>query len=80
MHNVVLLPPRPAPRQAEELIKAEMLVMLRSDLLAHPPPPSCGVVSKPALTKAKADLATQPLQSFSEEELEYVSGREQTLE
>ena len=54
--------------------------MLRSDLLAHPPPPSCGVVSKPALTKAKADLATQPLQSFSEEELEHVSGREQTLE
>lgn len=57
--------------EAEELIKAEMLVMLRSDLLAHPPPPSCGVVSKPALTKAKADLATQPLQSFSEEELEH---------
>ena len=45
--------------------------MLRNDLVKHPPPDA--TVSKAALTKAKGDLETEPLEPFSEEELGEVS-------
>ena len=47
-----------------------MLVMLRHDLV-HPPPPT-GQISKPALTKVKADLKAKPLEVFTEEEMDMV--------
>ena len=56
--------------QAEELIKQEMLVILRHDLVHHPPP--TGPISKPTLTKVKADLEAKPLEMFSEKDLEVV--------
>ena len=53
--------------QAEELIKQEMLAMMKNDLVHHPPVGT--TVGKAALSKAKAELEASPLQSFSEEEL-----------
>ena len=47
-----------------------MLVMLRHDLVHHPPP--AGQISKPALTKVKADLKASPLEVFTEEEMDMV--------
>ena len=57
---------------AEELVKEEMLTMLRHDLLHHPP--SASIASKVTLAKVKSDLAATPLEGFSEEELEEVGG------
>ncbi len=56
--------------QAEELVKQEMLTMLRSDLVKHPPPN--GTISKAALTKAKVDLEAEPAEPFTEEEMKKV--------
>ena len=58
------------PHQAEELIKQEMLVMLRHDLVHHPPQSSSK--SKANLAVVKGDLEKNPLESFTEEELKNV--------
>ena len=47
-----------------------MLVMLRHDLVSHPP--LTGPVNKAALHRAKAELETAPLEPFTEEELREV--------
>jgi pre-mRNA-splicing factor CDC5/CEF1 len=52
--------------EAEEMIKQEMLVMLRYDLVHHPPPAG---TTKVILNKVKADLETAPKDSFTEEEM-----------
>ena len=57
--------------QAEELIKQEMLVMLRHDLI-HNPPPTGGSKSKSNISVVKNALEKNPLESFTEEELENV--------
>lgn len=44
--------------------------MQRNDLVKHPPPG--GTVSKAALSKAKADLDTNPLEPFTEEDMKAV--------
>ncbi len=56
--------------QAEELVKQEMLTMLRNDLVKHPPPG--GIISKAALSKAKMDLEAEPAEPFTEEEMKKV--------
>lgn len=55
--------------QAEELIKTEMLMMLRNDLIYHPK----GQISKANLTKIKADYDTKLYGSIPEEEVLQVS-------
>lgn len=52
--------------QAEEMIKTEMLKMLRHDLIKHP----SGQISKAALTKIKADFI--PYEYLVEEETQQV--------
>ncbi len=47
-----------------------MLTMLRNDLVKHPPPG--GSVGKAALSKAKADLETSPLEPFTEGDMKEV--------
>lgn len=54
--------------EAEELIKQEMLVMLRHDLVHHPP--LAGPANKAAVHRAKAELETTPLEPLTEEELQ----------
>ena len=56
--------------QAEELIKQEMLTMLRYDLVHHPP--AVGQVNKGTLVKVNTDLEANPLEPFNEEELQQV--------
>jgi pre-mRNA-splicing factor CDC5/CEF1 len=52
--------------EAEEMIKQEMLVMLRYDLTHHPPPTG---PTKAVLNKVKADLEGAPKESFTEKEM-----------
>ena len=54
--------------QAEELIKVEMLMMLRHDLIQHPK----GKVAKVTLSKVKADFDTSTYTSLEEGEREMV--------
>lgn len=51
--------------QAEELIKTEMLTMLRNDLIHHP----TGQILKANLIKIKADFVAGSFESLTEEEM-----------
>lgn len=57
--------------QAEEMIKQEMLVMLRNDLINHPAAGSN--IKKSELAILKAELNKKPLEPFTIEELSNVS-------
>ena len=58
--------------EAEEQIKQEMLVMLRHDLVHHPPPSALhGKGSN--LATARFELEKNPLEPFSEGEIEEVT-------
>ena len=56
--------------QAEELIKHEMLIMLRHDLVHHTPPGAN--VKKSNMTTLKAELTKKPLMKLTEEEMKEV--------
>ena len=56
--------------QAEELIKQEMLMLLRHDLVYHLP--DSASVSKATVNKMKSELEGKKLESFDEEELQKV--------
>ena len=56
--------------QAEELIKQEMLVMLKHDLVYHTP--DAASISKATLNKVKSELEGTKPERFDEEELKKV--------
>ena len=56
--------------QAEELIKHEMLIMLRHDLVHHTPPGAN--IKKSNMTTLKAELTKKPLMKLTEEEMKEV--------
>lgn len=58
--------------QAEELIKKEMLQMLRHDLVHHPPATANNRKKTAHLTAVKGELEKSPLDIFDEEELQQV--------
>lgn len=53
--------------EAEELIKHEMLIMLRHDLVHHTPPGAN--IKKSNMTTLKAELTKKPLMKLTEEEM-----------
>lgn len=70
--NMCSLPPPPLfPTQAEELIKVEMLQMLRHDIVNHPT--SNVTKTKSYLTTLKTELEKKPLERFTQEELNEVT-------
>ena len=72
--NMCSLPPPPPPlfhTQAEELIKVEMLQMLRHDIVSHPT--SNVSKTKSYLTALKTELEKKPLERFTQEELNEVT-------
>ena len=73
--NMPSLPPPPPPplfhTQAEELIKVEMLQMLRHDIVSHPT--SNVSKTKSYLTTLKTELEKKPLERFTQEELNEVT-------
>lgn len=58
--------------QAEEMIKTEMLQMLRNDIVHHPSEAPHGNKAKSYITSLKAELDKQPLEKFTQEELQEV--------
>ena len=71
--NMCSLPPPPPLflTQAEELIKVEMLQMLRHDVVNHPT--SNVSKTKSYLTTVKTELEKKPLERFTQEELNEVT-------